>query len=229
MLKKIILIVMMAVCILAAPGAAYAEEASVQNDGLRGQVLKILENMGTEYDVKTKYAVKKVSIYDAPSDLAAILDTSLKNTSFEVIYESGGWSIVTTQAGAAFIKSEYLSDEPVKGADYTEEDLYIMAHAITGESQNCSDQEQLYVGSVILNRVNHRSFPNTIKGVVFQKGQYACTRDGNYYREPTARNWTNARWLLENGSVLPSNVIWQSGRRQGKGVYIKTKSHYYCY
>lgn len=114
-------------------------------------------------------------------------------------------------------------------ASYTEEDLYVMAHVLAGECQSCPDQEQLYVGSVVLNRKNHPSFPNTIKGVVFQKGQYSCTRDGNYYREPTQRNWANARTLLENGSVLPANVIWQSGGRQGKGVYLKTRWHYYCY
>ncbi|WP_125142665.1 cell wall hydrolase [Clostridium transplantifaecale] len=114
-------------------------------------------------------------------------------------------------------------------ASYTEEDLYVMAHVLAGECQSCPDQEQLYVGSVVLNRRNHPSFPNSVKGVVFQKGQYSCTRDGNYYREPTDRNWANAKSLLENGSVLPANVIWQSGGRQGKGVYVKTKWHYYCY
>lgn len=114
-------------------------------------------------------------------------------------------------------------------SSYTEEDLYVMAHVLAGECQSCPDQEQLYVGSVVLNRRSHPSFPNSIKGVVFQKGQYSCTRDGNYYREPTDRNWANAKALLENGSVLPANVIWQSGGRQGKGVYVKTKWHYYCY
>lgn len=112
---------------------------------------------------------------------------------------------------------------------YTEDDLYVMAHVLAGECQSYPDEEQLYVGSVVLNRKNHPSFPDTVRGVVFQKGQYTCTRDGNYYREPTGRNWENARRLLEHGSVLPGYVIWQSGRRQGRGVYIKTRWHYYCY
>ncbi|GEM_PF-5224182 len=112
---------------------------------------------------------------------------------------------------------------------YSDEELYILAHVICGEAQSYSDEEQLYVGSVVLNRVNHGSYPNTIKGVVFQKNQYSCTRDGNYYRTPTERNWANARYLLENGSVLPANVVYQSGGRQGKGAYLKTSRHYYCY
>ena len=127
------------------------------------------------------------------------------------------------------------SDGTAKGdgntetAPYTEEDLYVLAHVLAGECQNCPDMEQLYVGSVVLNRRAHPSFPKTIKGVVFQKGQYACTWDGNYNREPTERNWENARKLLEEGSILPGHVIFQSGFRQGKGVYLKTEYHYYCY
>ncbi len=116
---------------------------------------------------------------------------------------------------------------PYRG--WTEEDLYVLAHVICGEAQNCPDDEQRYIGSVVLNRMNSGRYPGTIKGVVFQPGQYSCTRDGNYYRTPTAANWANARWLLENGSVLPGNVVFQSGGRQGKGVYLRTGYHYYCY
>ena len=119
--------------------------------------------------------------------------------------------------------------EDTPAAGYSEEDLSILAHLLAGEAQNCPDEEQLYVGSVVLNRKNHPSFPKTIREVVFQRGQYSCTRDGNYYREPTERNWANAKKLLEEGSVLPGHVIWQSGSRQGNGVYLKTKYHYYCY
>lgn len=113
--------------------------------------------------------------------------------------------------------------------NYTQEDLYILAHVICGEAQSYPDEEQLYVGSVVLNRVNHPSFPNSLRDVVFQKGQYACTRDGNYNREPTPSNWANAKYLLDNGSILPGNVVWQSGGRQGSGVYIRTRYHCYCY
>lgn len=229
MFKKVVLILSMAVLCSAIRCTAFAEENPTPEQNLKEQVLKILESTKGSYEAKTKYTVRTANIYEAPDDKAQILDTSLVNTSFEVVYESGGWSVITTQAGAAFIKSEFLSDTPVEVHSYTDEELSVLAHALAGESQNCSDQEQRYVGSVILNRVSHPAFPGTIKGVVFQRGQYSCVRDGNYYREPTQRNWANAKWLLENGSVLPANVIWQSGGKQGRGVYIKTSKHYYCY
>ena len=125
-------------------------------------------------------------------------------------------------------QTEEAKTEP-EPAPYTEEDLYILAHAICGEGQGYPDEEQLYIGSVILNRRAHGAYPNTIKEVVFQRGQYACTRDGNYYREPTPANWRNAKWLLENGSILPASVVYQAGFRQGSGLYAQTRYHKYCY
>ena len=126
-------------------------------------------------------------------------------------------------------KEEAKTESEPESATYTEEDLYILAHAICGEGQGYPDEEQLYIGSVILNRRAHGAYPNTIKEVVFQRGQYACTRDGNYYREPTPANWRNAKWLLENGSILPASVVYQAGFRQGSGLYAQTRYHKYCY
>ena len=113
---------------------------------------------------------------------------------------------------------------------YTFNDLVdIMAHLLCGECQTGSEELQKAVGSVVLNRVNHRSYPNDIRSVVFQRGQYACTWDGNYYRTPTDRNWEVANWLLRNGSVLPPNVIFQGQFRQGRGVYARIAGEIFCY
>ncbi len=147
------------------------------------------------------------------------LDTSLT---------SGGPGVKTDPLGMEEPSADPVDAAEVQTNTYSPEDLEVLAHAICGEAQSCPDEEQLYVGSVILNRKNHSAYPNTIKGVVFQKGQYACTWDGNYYRQPTKANYRNAKWLLENGSVLPGNVVYQSGHRQGKGVYLQTRFHKYC-
>lgn len=179
-------------------------------------------------DTFTRYANSaNVNIRKEPNTNSEILGQTLLNTSFEAVLDIAGWTMITTEDGYAYIKSDYLSDTEVL---YTDEDLYVLAHVIAGEAQPYSDAEQRYVGSVVLNRVNHPEFPNTIKKVVFQKNptQYSCTIDGNYDREPTEQNWANAKWLLENGSVFPDYVIYQSGGKQGT-VYLKTKWHYYCY
>lgn len=117
---------------------------------------------------------------------------------------------------------------------YSQKDLEILSRIICGEAQSYSDELQLAVGSVFLNRVKDSRFPNTFEEVAFQKRQYACTRDGNYYRKPTDRNIANAKYLLENGSVLPENVVFQAEFKQGKGVYKtikigKRRKMYFCY
>ena len=67
--------------------------------------------------------------------------------------------------------------ELVTEFDSYEADREIMAHLLCGECQSGSRELQEAVGSVVLNRVESDDFPDTIDGVVFQKGQYACTWD----------------------------------------------------
>lgn len=112
---------------------------------------------------------------------------------------------------------------------YTNEDLTILTRVIYGESSGQSWDFQVAVGSVVLNRVKSNKFPNTIKGVVFQKGQYACTWDGNYNKTPNEQAKKVARYLLENGSQLPSHVLFQAEFKQSKGVYKKMGNTYFCY
>ena len=112
---------------------------------------------------------------------------------------------------------------------YTDEDLEYMIMVLTGECQNRSFEEQLEFGSVVLNRVNHPDYPNTIKEVCLQKGQFACFRDGNAYRTPTEDTINAAVWLLTYGSVSPSNVVYQAHFRQGKGVYKRIGKDIFCY
>lgn len=112
---------------------------------------------------------------------------------------------------------------------YSQSDLYILSHIIYGEAGNQSWDFQVAAGSVVLNRVKSKKFPNTIKGVVFQKGQYASTWDGNYNKTPSERSKKVAQYLLKNGSQLPSYVLFQAEFKQGRGVYKKMGNTYFCY
>ena len=119
----------------------------------------------------------------------------------------------------------------VKKKKYTKEELYLLSHLVFGEagSDTCSDENQIAVASVVLNRVNSKAFPNTIKGVIFQKGQYACTWDGNFKKIPNKRAIKNAKYVLEYGSQIPKKVVYQSQFKQGSGLWRKIQTHYFCY
>ena len=112
---------------------------------------------------------------------------------------------------------------------YSEEDLYVLSHVIYAEAGCCSREIQIGVGSVVLNRVKDERYPNTIKEVVFQKGQYACTWDGNYEKEPSQEAIDVAVYLLENGSQFPEYVIFQSSVKQGDSTYKQLDNVYFCY
>lgn len=103
-------------------------------------------------------------------------------------------------------------------APYTDEDLYVLSHIISAEAGNCQEEMMLYAGSVVLNRVADDRFPNTIKEVVFQTDplQYRPTANGEYDKEPTEGAVEAARKLLEEGSVLPADVIYQSNEMIGE-------------
>ena len=113
-----------------------------------------------------------------------------------------------------------------------EESLFILSHIMGGEcgADWCSDEMQIATGSVFLNRIESEYFPDDAKSVAFQSGQYACTKNGGgYWKEPTQRTVDNARYLLEHGSQLPDNVLFQSQFKQGDGVYKQVGNQFYCY
>lgn len=112
-----------------------------------------------------------------------------------------------------------------------ESKVYMLAKIIHGESGSnwCSDQMQLYVGSVFLNRVSSSDFPNTFEEVAFQDNgrQYSCTRKGGgYWEEPTERDILNATFLMMNGSQLDPAYVWQSQFKQGHDI-IKVQNMYF--
>lgn len=125
--------------------------------------------------------------------------------------------------------AEYEQEKGEAKLQY-EKDLYLLSHLINAEAGSnwCSDELMRYVGSVALNRVDHAAFPNTLEEVIYQPGQYSCLWDGNFYKEPVERAWRIAKELLDNGSVLPENVVFQSQFPQGNGVYIQEQNMYLC-
>ena len=160
------------------------------------------------------------NIYDDNGQIEKL--NTLSKTILETTYTQ---EIRTTTPKA---KSKAKSKEQT----INENDLYALSHLIYAEagSELCSDDARYYVGSVVLNRVKSKYFkPNTIEGIIFQKGQYECTWIGTYYNEPTDICVKIAKDLLQNGSKLPDNVVFQAEFKQGDGVYKYIDGMYFCY
>jgi N-acetylmuramoyl-L-alanine amidase len=56
----------------------------------------------------------------------------------------------------------------------------LLARLISAEARGEPYVGQVAVGAVVLNRVKHPSFPNTIPGVIYQSGAFSCIADGQF-------------------------------------------------
>lgn len=126
----------------------------------------------------------------------------------------------------AAIAGTILMSSPVMA--YTEDDLYELSHIINAEAGDaaCSDELRIAVGSVVLNRVASDLFPNTVFEVVHQSGQYRPTWDGGFLAEPSEASVRVAEMLLEEGSQLPGDCLYQANFVQGSAVYERFDTIY---
>ena len=70
------------------------------------------------------------------------------------------------------------------GSTYTSSDLYLLAKTIYAEGRGEPYAGQVAIGAVILNRVRSSSFPNSVSGVVYQKGAFTAVSDGQINLSP---------------------------------------------
>lgn len=136
-----------------------------------------------------------------------------------------------------------------KLSKYTYEDIRILATTVYYEAGSTTEQLRQYVAQVALNRVADSRFPNTVKGVITQPGQYntkyAAMETAQAIKNKDAANGTY-NWETCKNSVkqammgkvaMPSNVLYQANFSQGKGlwksVYFNSgyfaSTSYFCY
>ena len=64
---------------------------------------------------------------------------------------------------------------------YSSADYELLARIISAEARGEPYLGQVAVGAVVLNRIEHPSFPDTLSGVVYQRGAFSCLNDGQFY------------------------------------------------
>lgn len=90
---------------------------------------------------------------------------------------------------------------------YSQNDIQLMANAVYGEARGEPYVGQVAVASVILNRVNSPSFPNTISGVIFEPRAFTAVADGQIWLKP---NETAKKAVIDaiNGWDPTGNAIY---------------------
>ena len=78
-------------------------------------------------------------------------------------------------------------------------DLQLLARIISAEARREPYQGQVAVGAVVLNRVRHPSFPDTLAGVIYQRDAFTAVSDGQF-DQPVAESAYRAAQDALNGS-----------------------------
>jgi spore germination cell wall hydrolase CwlJ-like protein len=104
------------------------------------------------------------------------------------------------------------------GIKVSSSDRKLLAQLVKREAGGESFKGQKAVVEVVLNRVLDSRFPNTIRGVVFQKGQFS-TASKLSKTTPTQTNYDAVDYVLEHGAtVLHGNYVYFSaGKCHGSG------------
>ena len=120
----------------------------------------------------------------------------------------------------------------------TYEDLSYLSKIIYAEAGSywLSDYWKMCVGEVVLNRTISPEFPDTIKDVIEQEGQY-YGKNSTYFKNisPSMRCVDIARRLLEGERIIADDsVVFQANFEQGGGTYLALYDNklgwtYFCY
>lgn len=93
------------------------------------------------------------------------------------------------------------------GTGTGEHDVALLARVISAEARGEPYAGQVAVGAVILNRIEHPSFPSTLAGVVYQPGAFTCMVDGQI-DQPVAGSARRAAQEALNGSDPSGGAIY---------------------
>lgn len=114
-------------------------------------------------------------------------------------------------AGAKTLKFLGLgSASSSSSSSYSNSDVQLLAKLIAAEARGESYKGQVAVGAVVLNRVAHASFPDSISGVIYQKGAFSCVNDSNWSVSPNAESLKAAQdcingWDPSGGAIYYYN------------------------
>lgn len=111
----------------------------------------------------------------------------------------------------------------VSATSYRETELEILSRLVNGEARGEPYIGQVAVAAVVLNRVKHPSFPNTISGVVFQTGAFDAVWDGQFDLEPTANAVRAARDAM-NGWDPTGGCIYYYNPSTATNAWIWTRT-----
>lgn len=150
--------------------------------------------------LKPDHEAEAATVYKQGSTGTTVktIQTKLKNWGYYAGTVDGIFGSKTTAAVKYFQRTNGLTADGIVGkktaaamgitltssTSSTSNDVYLLARLVYGESRGEPYTGQVAVAAVVLNRVKSSSFPNTISGVIYQKGAFTAVDDGQIYLNP---------------------------------------------
>ena len=128
-----------------------------------------------------------------------------------------------------------VPDEDMNGAArYNQEELELLARAVYSEARGESFKGQVAVAAVILNRVRHSVFPDTIEEVIFQPWQFTAVHDGQFWLKPEQHAYLAAKAALRGWDPTKEAIYYYNPKTSTsdwvfyRNVVIKIGDHYFA-
>lgn len=104
-------------------------------------------------------------------------------------------------------KVEPVVAEKPKVKSVNNDDSYLLAQIINAEAKGEPYNGKVAVGNVVMNRVNHPDFPDTVRGVVFQKGQFSPVTNGSIYNKPSDEALKAANEVMNGKQIVGRQAL----------------------
>lgn len=142
------------------------------------------------------FSVTALSKFGSHSSEVTQIQTKLKRWGYYDGKIDGIFGSATKKAVISFQKKNGLVADGIAGpktlaamgifssnqsGNMSSSDYDLLARIISAEARGEPYMGQVAVGAVILNRIEHPSFPDTLSGVIYQKGAFSCLDDGQFY------------------------------------------------
>ena len=113
-------------------------------------------------------------------------------------------------------------------------DVNLLARLISAEARGEPYIGQVAVGAVVLNRIDHPSFPNSLSGVIYQSGAFSCLYDGQFNQPVSDSAYRAAREALAGSDPTGGAIYYfnpataTSGWIWSRPLLIVIGSHRFC-
>lgn len=184
------------------------------------------------------FSVSALSKFGSQSSEVKQIQTKLKRWGYYNGKIDGIFGTQTKKAVIAFQKKNGLIADGIAGPKTlaamgistksesgiaSSSDYDLLARIISAEARGEPYMGQVAVGAVILNRIEHPSFPDTLSGVVYQKNAFTCLNDGQFY-EPVSQSAYKAATDALNGLDPSGGAIYYYNPKTASSKWIFSRT-----